>query len=69
MQSLYCDYNKKYPVWAISHAGHCSPPPGMDISDGKVFIVCLFFALGEAHNIMTIVNAIHKPALLGVKNL
>ncbi|XP_073481433.1 lipid droplet-associated hydrolase [Aquarana catesbeiana] len=36
MQSLYCGFNKKYPVWAISHAGHCSPPPGMDMSDDSV---------------------------------
>lgn len=33
MQSLYCGFNKQYPVWAISHAGHCSPPRGMDMTD------------------------------------
>ncbi|XP_073424397.1 lipid droplet-associated hydrolase isoform X1 [Dendrobates tinctorius] len=33
MQSLYCGFNRKYPVWAISHAGHCSPPTGMDMTD------------------------------------
>lgn len=33
MQSLYCGFNKEYPVWAISHAGHCSPPRGMDMTD------------------------------------
>ncbi|XP_072263588.1 lipid droplet-associated hydrolase [Pyxicephalus adspersus] len=36
MQSLYCGYKKRYPVWAISHAGHCSPPLGMDMSDDTV---------------------------------
>ncbi|KAM4040663.1 lipid droplet-associated hydrolase isoform 2-T2 [Anomaloglossus baeobatrachus] len=33
MHSLYCGFNKKYPVWAISHGGHCSPPTGMDMTD------------------------------------
>ncbi|XP_069829215.1 lipid droplet-associated hydrolase isoform X2 [Dendropsophus ebraccatus] len=33
MQSLYCGLNGKYPVWAISHAGLCTPPRGMDMTD------------------------------------
>ncbi|XP_056420258.1 lipid droplet-associated hydrolase isoform X2 [Hyla sarda] len=33
IQSLYCGFKGKYPVWAISHAGHCSPPTGMDLTD------------------------------------
>ncbi|XP_044145547.1 lipid droplet-associated hydrolase isoform X2 [Bufo gargarizans] len=33
MQSLYCGFNRKYPVWTIGHAGHCSPPIGMDMTD------------------------------------
>ncbi|XP_071999747.1 lipid droplet-associated hydrolase isoform X3 [Engystomops pustulosus] len=33
MQSLYCGFNSQYPVWAISHAGHCSPPTGMGMTD------------------------------------
>nr|DBA25736.1 TPA: hypothetical protein GDO54_010086 [Pyxicephalus adspersus] len=43
MQSLYCGYKKRYPVWAISHAGHCSPPLGMDMSDGEVLKSILLF--------------------------
>ncbi|XP_063298190.1 lipid droplet-associated hydrolase [Pelobates fuscus] len=33
MESLYRGFNEKYPVWAISHAGHCSPPKGMDMTN------------------------------------
>ncbi|KAG8445702.1 hypothetical protein GDO86_010475 [Hymenochirus boettgeri] len=32
MQTLYCGLDRQYPVWAISHAGHCSPPQGMDMT-------------------------------------
>ncbi|KAM4771729.1 lipid droplet-associated hydrolase [Rhinophrynus dorsalis] len=32
MESLYCDLDQKYPVWAVSHAGHCAPPRGMDMT-------------------------------------
>ncbi|XP_075057479.1 lipid droplet-associated hydrolase isoform X2 [Mixophyes fleayi] len=33
MQSLYSGFNGQYPVWALSHAGHCSPPTGMDMTN------------------------------------
>ncbi|KAM9315572.1 lipid droplet-associated hydrolase [Gastrophryne carolinensis] len=36
MQALYCGFKGKYPVWTVSHAGHCSPTPGMDMTDGTV---------------------------------
>uniref|UniRef100_A0A8C5MNZ1 Lipid droplet-associated hydrolase n=1 Tax=Leptobrachium leishanense TaxID=445787 RepID=A0A8C5MNZ1_9ANUR len=32
MASIYSGFNQKYPVWAVSHAGHCSPPKGMDMA-------------------------------------
>ncbi|XP_063771384.1 lipid droplet-associated hydrolase [Pseudophryne corroboree] len=32
MESLYCGFNRQYPVWTLSHAGHCSPPAGMDMT-------------------------------------
>ncbi|KAM4694716.1 lipid droplet-associated hydrolase [Discoglossus pictus] len=32
MHSLYNGLDQKYPVWALSHAGHCAPPRGMDMS-------------------------------------
>ncbi|XP_053565614.1 lipid droplet-associated hydrolase [Bombina bombina] len=34
MQSLYYGLHEKYPVWAVSHAGHCAPPRGMDMTYG-----------------------------------
>ncbi|KAM8953243.1 lipid droplet-associated hydrolase [Pelodytes ibericus] len=34
MRSLYVGFSQKYPVWAVSHAGHCSPPKGMDMTNG-----------------------------------
>ncbi|KAM3932387.1 lipid droplet-associated hydrolase isoform 2-T2 [Leptodactylus fuscus] len=33
LQTLYCGFKRQYPVWAISHAGHCSPPMGMDMTN------------------------------------
>ncbi|XP_075454562.1 lipid droplet-associated hydrolase [Ascaphus truei] len=33
MQALYCGLDQQYPVWAVSHAGHCAPPRGMDMTD------------------------------------
>ncbi|XP_053317042.1 lipid droplet-associated hydrolase [Spea bombifrons] len=35
MQWLYRGLNQKYPVWAVSHAGHCAPPKGMDMIDDR----------------------------------
>uniref|UniRef100_A0A663MMU3 Lipid droplet-associated hydrolase n=1 Tax=Athene cunicularia TaxID=194338 RepID=A0A663MMU3_ATHCN len=26
IQALYCGLNQQYPVWVVSHAGHCKPP-------------------------------------------
>ncbi|XP_067840446.1 lipid droplet-associated hydrolase isoform X2 [Heptranchias perlo] len=31
MQILHKILNRKYPIWAISHAGHCIPPEGMEM--------------------------------------
>ncbi|MEE6476910.1 hypothetical protein FKM82_011272 [Ascaphus truei] len=39
MQALYCGLDQQYPVWAVSHAGHCAPPRGMDMTD---VIDCLY---------------------------
>ncbi|XP_069461991.1 lipid droplet-associated hydrolase isoform X2 [Ambystoma mexicanum] len=29
MEALYNGLNQQYPVWGLSHAGHCGPPSGM----------------------------------------
>ncbi|KAJ7422661.1 lipid droplet-associated hydrolase isoform X2 [Willisornis vidua] len=31
IQALYCGLNQQYPVWVVSHAGHCKPPSGMEM--------------------------------------
>ncbi|XP_057715329.1 lipid droplet-associated hydrolase isoform X2 [Corythoichthys intestinalis] len=31
IQSLYTIFGCQYPVWAVSHAGHCMPPASMDM--------------------------------------
>ncbi|XP_063080004.1 lipid droplet-associated hydrolase [Engraulis encrasicolus] len=31
MQTLYQSFGRRYPVWAVSHAGHCNPPDAMDM--------------------------------------
>lgn len=31
MRTLYHAFAQRYPVWAVSHAGHCSPPDTMDM--------------------------------------
>ncbi|XP_069742547.1 lipid droplet-associated hydrolase isoform X4 [Narcine bancroftii] len=33
MQVLHRTLIRKYPVWAISHAGHCIPPEGMEMME------------------------------------
>ncbi|XP_029451855.1 lipid droplet-associated hydrolase isoform X2 [Rhinatrema bivittatum] len=33
MQALYFGLNQQYPVWAISHAGHCVPPRSMSMTE------------------------------------
>ncbi|XP_028653218.1 lipid droplet-associated hydrolase isoform X2 [Erpetoichthys calabaricus] len=33
MQVIYQSFDKKYPVWAVSHAGHCVPPDFMDMKE------------------------------------
>lgn len=31
MQTLYLAFSRRYPVWAVSHGGHCNPPDTMDM--------------------------------------
>ncbi|KAI4872238.1 hypothetical protein NFI96_034394 [Prochilodus magdalenae] len=31
MWTLYQAFNRRYPVWSVSHAGHCAPPDSMDM--------------------------------------
>ncbi|XP_054848722.1 lipid droplet-associated hydrolase [Eublepharis macularius] len=31
IQALYCGLNRQYPVWIVSHAGHCRVPHDMEI--------------------------------------
>lgn len=31
MQTLHRAFNCRFPVWAVSHAGHCAPPDHMDM--------------------------------------
>uniref|UniRef100_A0A663MML2 Lipid droplet-associated hydrolase n=1 Tax=Athene cunicularia TaxID=194338 RepID=A0A663MML2_ATHCN len=33
IQALYCGLNQQYPVWVVSHAGHCKPPSDTDIKE------------------------------------
>lgn len=33
IQSLYCCLNQQYPVWIVSHAGHCKVPHGMTMTE------------------------------------
>lgn len=45
IQALYCGLNQQYPVWVVSHAGHCKPPSGMEMIEGTILqpvhaIVC-----------------------------
>ncbi|XP_069092105.1 lipid droplet-associated hydrolase [Pleurodeles waltl] len=32
MKALYNRLNQQYPVWGLSHAGHCGPPSGMGMA-------------------------------------
>lgn len=36
IQALYCGLNQQYPVWVVSHAGHCKPPSGMEMIEGTI---------------------------------
>ncbi|XP_062378392.1 lipid droplet-associated hydrolase [Sardina pilchardus] len=31
MQTLHQAFGRRYPVWAVSHAGHCNPPDELDM--------------------------------------
>ncbi|XP_077477370.1 lipid droplet-associated hydrolase [Stigmatopora argus] len=31
IQTLYAQFDRQYPVWVVSHVGHCTPPPSMDL--------------------------------------
>ncbi|XP_072314263.1 lipid droplet-associated hydrolase [Eucyclogobius newberryi] len=31
MQTLHRAFGRRFPVWAVSHAGHCEPPDQMDL--------------------------------------
>ncbi|XP_072354972.1 lipid droplet-associated hydrolase isoform X1 [Scyliorhinus torazame] len=33
MQILYKILNQRYPIWAVSHAGHCVPPEDMEMME------------------------------------
>uniref|UniRef100_A0A8D2Q2Z9 Lipid droplet-associated hydrolase n=1 Tax=Varanus komodoensis TaxID=61221 RepID=A0A8D2Q2Z9_VARKO len=33
IQTLYFGLNQKYPVWVVSHAGHCKLPSGMEMAE------------------------------------
>lgn len=34
MQTIHSMFGYQYPVWAVSHAGHCVPPDSMDMVEG-----------------------------------
>nr|XP_023956833.1 lipid droplet-associated hydrolase-like [Chrysemys picta bellii] len=34
IRALYHGLNRRYPVWVVSHAGHCKPPNGMGMTEG-----------------------------------
>lgn len=36
IQTLYALFGCHHPVWAVSHAGHCTPPASMDMVEGKI---------------------------------
>ncbi|XP_060089452.1 lipid droplet-associated hydrolase [Heteronotia binoei] len=31
IQALYCDLSQQYPVWVVSHAGHCKVPHDLEV--------------------------------------
>ncbi|XP_074845087.1 lipid droplet-associated hydrolase isoform X3 [Carettochelys insculpta] len=33
VRALYHGLNQQYPVWVVSHAGHCKPPHGMGMTE------------------------------------
>nr|XP_020639944.1 lipid droplet-associated hydrolase [Pogona vitticeps] len=33
IRTLYCSLKQQYPVWAVSHAGHCKVPNGMKMTE------------------------------------
>lgn len=37
MWTLYQTFIRRYPVWAVSHAGHCMPPETYDMIEGGTF--------------------------------
>ncbi|MBN3313713.1 LDAH hydrolase, partial [Atractosteus spatula] len=46
MQTLYNKLGQKYPVWAVSQAGHCVPPDNMDmIEDTDTMVIKDVFGL------------------------
>uniref|UniRef100_K7FPY9 Lipid droplet-associated hydrolase n=1 Tax=Pelodiscus sinensis TaxID=13735 RepID=K7FPY9_PELSI len=34
VRALYHGLNQQYPVWVVSHAGHCKPPNSMEMTEG-----------------------------------
>ncbi|XP_068136314.1 lipid droplet-associated hydrolase isoform X2 [Hyperolius riggenbachi] len=65
MQSLYCSFNGKYPVWAVGHAGHCSPPPGMDMTDDTTEVEDVFGLNGQTeHKLAFLRNTIPEDMKL-----
>ncbi|OCT81290.1 lipid droplet-associated hydrolase [Xenopus laevis] len=61
MQALYCGLDQQYPVWAISHAGHCSPPRGMDMTQDYSQMEDVFGLNGQVEHKLSFLKA-HVPA-------
>uniref|UniRef100_A0A803JPM0 Lipid droplet-associated hydrolase n=1 Tax=Xenopus tropicalis TaxID=8364 RepID=A0A803JPM0_XENTR len=61
MQSLYCSLDQRYPVWAISHAGHCSPPRGMDMTQEYDQMEDVFGLNGQIEHKLSFMKE-HVPA-------
>lgn len=45
IQALYCGLNRQYPVWVISHAGHCKVPHGMEMLEGIMNFISTLFSV------------------------
>ncbi|XP_061599913.1 lipid droplet-associated hydrolase [Cololabis saira] len=57
MQALYGLLGARYPVWAVSHAGHCAPPESMDmVEDASAAVEDVFGLDGQIQHKLTFVR-------------
>ncbi|XP_013912563.1 PREDICTED: lipid droplet-associated hydrolase [Thamnophis sirtalis] len=67
IESLYFSLNQQYPVWAVSHGGHCKSPPEIKRKEGnpglagfyRIFIESLYFSLNQQYPVWAVSHGGH----------